>query len=275
MSERTWMGTVLIALLLSGPVWAGKLGEFEEDATKGRTNRRTETDHDHDHHHDHDHNDDTWEDCCVPDFWGDFFEVAFIGVYHGGAVSLARMMPVPEWSDEGEETSLTHLEPRESGDPLIPLVRFDMAYHNIESDVSAVEYRGEVGYGPLALAFQQTHYQEDNPADELDLFYGYAIYRMSFGSKLEVDAGCGVFAINGEEHHSGGSFMLGVLFYPIDNVGVEFRPTRGSISGSHTDTYDLSALFGMKHLSVKAGYRWVHSPREELNGPYAGLTIRY
>jgi hypothetical protein len=39
--------------------------------------------------------------------------------------------------------------------------------------------------------------------------------------------------------------------------------------------YDLAALLGWRYVSLKAGYRWVSSPRESLNGPYAGLSLRF
>jgi hypothetical protein len=270
--RRQVVAMCLLCLYGAGAVRAGKLGDFEKDATQGGSEKGTERTPDHQHGHD---DNDAWDDCCTPDLWGSMVEIVFGGIVYGGASSWMRVSAVADTNGVPILPEGFDLDLRAKGDPIIPVARLDVAYHHLDSGVSALDSRGEVGYGPVALSYQQTHYDEDDTTESLDLIHVHAIYRMTFSSRVELDAGYGLFSIRGEEDHSGGSLMMALLIYPLDRLGVEFRPTWAWIGGRATDTYDLGMFFRSRYGSLKGGYRWVLSPGETLNGPYVGMCFRY
>jgi hypothetical protein len=160
---------------------------------------------------------------------------------------------------------------RDFGEPQIPFVRLDFSFQDVESDVYAYDYRVEGGYGPLGLQFDQTHYRETIPGDELNLIRLYGLYRMSFGSNVEMDLGFGALTIDGDDYDSRFSFTTPILIYPSDHVGIELRPAWAA----NVSDYDVGLLATWRYSSIKVGYRWVKSPDESLNGPYVGLSVHY
>ncbi len=47
------------------------------------------------------------------------------------------------------------------------------------------------------------------------------------------------------------------------------------IKGNSIADYDVSVLYGLKNILLKAGYRSVKTSTENLDGPYIGFSIRY
>ncbi|MBE9503467.1 MAG: hypothetical protein IME96_04770 [Proteobacteria bacterium] len=135
-----------------------------------------------------------------------------------------------------------------------------------ESDVNAHDSRLEVGYGPLAIHYNKTRYEEENPSDELDVKRVYGLYHMSLGSQVEVDLGLGKLTMNGNSHNSRRSFTMPILIHASEYIGFELRPAWAS----NIEDYDASALFSWRYLSLKLGYRWLDRPNESLKSPYAG-----
>lgn len=167
------------------------------------------------------------------------------------------------------------LEPRDPGEPLIPFLRVDAAYQDVESDVDALDYRVQIGYGPIGFELNQTRYEEDEPSDHLDVYRLYGLWRLSYGQRVEIDLGLGGIIVEGDERNSGFSWTIPVLVQPLDWLLVEFRPMWSRVDGSRIDEYELGALFNWNFVAIKAGYRWTHSPSESLDGPFVGLSLRY
>lgn len=201
----------------------------------------------------------------------------------GGMLSLAQVNPsinerMNSESSTNESGTAANLEdaafkiaPRKPGKPLLPFARIDYAYQRISSDVSARDYRGEFGYGPLALHINQTHFIESNPDDTLDLRRTYLLYRMSLGEMVEIDAGLGVSALIGSGRSNQSVWTFPVLVQATDTIGVEFRPAwEDSLSD-----YDLGLVFSYRYVSLKTGYRWFVSPDKTLSGLYAGISLHY
>jgi hypothetical protein len=157
------------------------------------------------------------------------------------------------------------------GEALIPFARFDLSYQDVESDVDAWDYRLEGGYGPVGLQCNLTHYSEETPEDDLDMLRFYGMYRMSFGTIVEVDLGLGALTIDGNGRDTRFSLTVPVRIYPTDWLGIEIRP---AWADNVTDC-DIALLLTAPYVSLKAGYRWVSSPTESLNGPYAGLAVHF
>ncbi|MBT3296167.1 MAG: hypothetical protein HN919_21225 [Verrucomicrobia bacterium] len=243
--------TVCLTAAWPCPVAAGTLDAFEADA---KPERKKE------------------ESCrrggrnsCIDDALGEIiFQVIGGGMLYGGVVSWARVASEDDCYD-------LDCIPREMGTPLIPFARFDFSYQDAESTVDANDYRFEGGFGPFGVHFNQTHYKEASPEDSLDLIRVHGLYRMSFGSMVEVDLGLGALTIDGNDRDTRFSLTLPVRIYPYDWLGVEVRP---AWADGVTD-WDVALLLTAPFTSMKAGYRWVSSPNKSLNGPYVGLAVHF
>ncbi len=189
----------------------------------------------------------------------DIFEVTLL---YGGACSWARVTD--------RESSAVEVTPRALGEPLLPFARMDVVYQNVESDVDAVDVRAEAGYGPLGAHLDLTRYREQFPSDDLNIIRALGVYRMSFGSHVEIDLGCGVLTLSEQQTDSRFLFSLPVLVHPSAYWGIEFRPAWAD----RVNDYDLAVLLNRHYASLKLGYRWVDSPHESLDGPYVGISIR-
>jgi hypothetical protein len=145
----------------------------------------------------------------------------------------------------------------------------------VQSDVTAWDIRGEVGSGPLAFAFRRTLYREEVPHDELIAAQGHFLIRLSNVPEFEVDMGVGILVINGKEEHAGLSVTIPLLFHPSKYVGFELRPTWSSINENNIQDIDLALTAGLSNVFLRAGYRWFHSDRESLDGPFIGMGLRW
>jgi hypothetical protein len=233
------------------PVSAGTLDAFEKDAKPERERERSRRREK--------------RNSCIDDTLGEIiFQVIGSGMLYGGVASWARVASDDDCYD-------LDCIPREMGEPLIPFARFDFSYQDVESDVDANDYRFEGGLGPVGFQFNQTHYKEELSEDSLDLIRLHGLYRMSFGTMVEVDLGLGALTIDGNDRDTRFSLTLPVRIYPYDWLGVEVRP---AWADGVTD-WDVALLLSAPYASLKAGYRWVSSPSESLNGPYVGLAVHF
>jgi hypothetical protein len=226
----------------------GRLHAFEADTSAQESRGR-------------DHRDRS--DRCFSSFWGEFFAEVFEATLGcGGACSWDRVTR--------RDAAGAGIVPRTLGDPLIPFARADVACQRIESDIDAVDVRAEVGYGPMGMHLDSTRYWERSPSDDLDITRVMGLYRMSFGSHVEIDLGLGVLSLKGDRTTSRSLFSVPFLFHPCEWWGIEFRPAWAD----RVSDRDVAVLLTRRHVSLKVGYRWVDSPRESLDGPYAGVSIR-
>ncbi len=227
-----------------------KLLNFEEQVTQDQElHQNNHQEHRRSNHHEHDEEKGFLETLCADVF-------VAVGAYGG----------VSSWEKTADKSK---------GQPLIPFVRLDLSYQNVESDVYATDVALEVGYGPWAAWLQRTEYEEDNPDSNLKLSYVQALYRMSFGTAVEIDLGIGGSYLDGTGSSSGVGFSLPVKFYPWERLGFEFRPVWSNINGNQIEDYTLGIVGGWEYVSLKAGYRWVSTGPESLNGPSVGVVFSY
>ncbi len=249
---------VTVGGLFVDGVRGGTLERFEEDATKDRS--------------DHDsRRDSSWDDD--EDAWDSFLRDFGLGLFAGLVLAPADA----SWarvSGDADHLAQVDLEARELGDPLLPFVRLDFAYLDVESDVEALDYRAQVGYGPFAVELNQTRYEEEDPSSQLDFYRIWGLYRLSYGERIEIDLGAGGVILDGDDCNSGFSVTTPVLVQACDWLLIEFRPVWSTIHGSDIDEYEAGVLFNWESLAIKAGYRWTRSPNMSLDGPFFGLTIR-
>ena len=245
--------SLALALLIAGPSVAGpqegKLDAFEADAV-ARSG----------HHY---ADETSGSGSCLADVVADIFgDLMGVTMMYGGVCSWERVA--------GEESVDVDLAPRAAGEPLIPFARIDVSGQAVESDVSALDVRAEGGYGPVGIHYNLTRFREDDPADEMDLTRVFALYRMSFGSRVEADLGLGSLTLDGEDTTTRLACSLAVLVCPNEHWGMEFRPAWAN----GVSDYDLAVMWTWPYASLKAGYRWIDSPDESLDGPYVGLSLR-
>lgn len=207
--------------------------------------------------------------CLVVDVVSD---VVYHIVVFGGTYSFYRVDHSPHHffisDDIGE---LDGISLRLAGEPLIPFARLDLSYQHNDPRTKAYDYRFEAGYGALALGYNQTRYRERAPNDSLALTRIYGLFRMSFGSHVEVDWGVGSLEVDGNEHRSLLYITTPILVHLSRRIGFEFRP---SWAGNISD-YDMAILLKSKYAAIKLGYRKLSAGTESLNGPYAGLSVHY
>ena len=172
----------------------------------------------------------------------------------------------------------TYIEPRTKGEPLIPHLRVDVNYMWAQSDVTAWDYRGELGYGAFGVQFRQTDFTEEVPADKMTTRYLHFLYRMSSNKTWETKIGLGAFALDGNGYSSGFSFTLPISIYPHKNFGIEFKPAwsfleSGTLDQQVIEDYDLSLCFSKSHLMACGGYRSLSSATGNIYGPYLGINL--
>lgn len=266
----TWVRLMVVLSLLAPVSLAGDLDAFEKDATRDRrdkssTHSHTFDDDDDDHHHSFFDDDDDHEW-----FFAEFImHLIGLPMVYGGGSSLARVSPNSNF-DSGFEVDL-----REAGDPLIPMLRVDVDVQDPGNNLDAYNIRGSAGYGPIGIEVAVDHFEEDDTDDTLKLIGWHILYRMSYGSQVEIDMGFGSLTVDGDDSNSGFSFSLPVTVYPREHIGVEFNPAWASINGTTVRRYELAVYLSRDYVALKGGYRWTESPNESLDGPFVGLSFRY
>ena len=175
----------------------------------------------------------------------------------------------------GQRLSLDLSLMRELGDPVIPYVRVDAAYHDVSSDIEAEDFYAQLGHGALGVDLRYTQFTEEQPRDTLDLLWVHALGRLSYYKHLEIDIGAGMVQMKGNDRNEGFSFTMAALFYPMDWWGVELRPTFAELNSSTLTDIDVSLHLRYSVGGVKFGYRWLKSENLSLTGPYAGVVLRF
>ncbi len=259
---------VLTIFVLCPAALAGKLDDFEQEVIKGEDRPPDPppvydpcTAGDPRCHHTHHHEDEDKDG---------FLYLIFAGLGFGGAASWARLDET-----ETQNEAFADLEPRRSGDILIPFARVDLGYQDVDTHIEAYDIRGEAGYGPFAIQARKTLFKEEEPQDELELIQVHALYRMSLGNRLEVDLGMGSMRLKGDADNSGFSFTTPIQFYPIKHLGFEFRPAWSTINNVNIGDYDVALVGSWRFVSVRGGYRRLKAGSQVLDGPQAGLSLHW
>jgi hypothetical protein len=231
----------------------GTLDEFEAEATKPDTLRSANS---------------LESDEPSGGFWWIVGETTLY-LFVGGAVgSWYRATGTPADDDLAELFGV-----RQSGETTLPLAAFNINYQNIESDIEAYDARFEAGFGPLAVLYRFTRYEETNPADELDLSWLHGVLRLSYTRYFEVGLGFGWIFLQGDKSRSGGSFTLPIRIEPSGYFGFDYRPTWGWINNNTISDHDFGVRVGVRYISIRGGYRWTKAGGATLKGPIVGVLL--
>lgn len=253
----------LLLILQASPCLAedskSKLDAFEKDVTQ-QTAPPPKPDADDEHKH-HCHHADADEQN---DSLSEALARAFAqGIGQVGQASLYRANP-----SLAREHDVT---PRLAGEPLLPMLRLETSMRTVAPDITAVDLRAEIGYGPAAFHYSESRYQETSPKDALVVREYLGLYRMSFTEQFEIDLGYGQLTLDGNRFTTKSVFVTPVLYHDIRHWGLEFRPAWAE----NFADYDLAASYSPRFATLKVGYRWMLGPTTSLSGPYAGLAVQY
>lgn len=258
----TCLAAVSLLLSVAGLSLAGQLSDFEKsvdaDPARERTDTRARPPHSHGRHG----TSTSFGDIAGTALVGCLCEGFSHGIVYGGIASVERVF--------GGDSQC---EGRKPGEALIPFFALDLNYQDVDGDVTAWDFRSEIGVGPIAFEARRTEYRED--ADDLAITGMHGLYRMSAGSLLEVDIGCGALRVSGQDVETGFSVTLPIRLHPSDVFGIEYRPVWSSVNETRISSHDLSVLCGWRHAGLRVGYRWLSTAGETLNGPEIGLSLRW
>lgn len=272
-NSKKFFAVFFLLLCFCSGVHAGALSDFETDVKSGDREDESPARSDRRHHHDSDSEDSS----SFSDFMAEIFMLPF---KLGGYMSLARVdMPRVLWpEDEVIDTSSDTEFPvvkRLNGESLIPFARTDLFTHVGDQGVYSANGRTEFGYGPLGVEFRYTDLRERGSSDRIQYSVFNLLYRMSFGSRVEVDLGLGAVDFYGHTNTSGASFTTPVIYHHNHSMGVEWRPTWfGGEALSYRD-HMLSFHYGRRYYSATLGYRWLSSENVSLAGPVMGLVLKW
>ncbi len=257
---------LIIVLCVAQPAFAGKLNDFEEDATGEK-----------------DEKDDGWlyfeddEEDADDSILGAILGGIFKGIFSGIFSSVG--------DDDADNKSLRPSTKRapparesfgfSSQESAFPVFRFDAAYQNVESDIGAFDTRVELGFNAFAAQGRFTWYREGEPSDDLGMYHIHGLLRLPVGNHLKIGLGAGTSILDGNDQNYGFSMTAPVLIYPNEVIGLEFRPTWSWINENPLHDYDLGLALNYEFAAVRLGYRWMRSEHESLDGPYAGFALKF
>jgi len=258
----------LLCLFISPVTQSGALDDFESDATKKRssdsssnTAHRTSSSKS-----DKDDDCDSITGCLLGAIFEGTFRFVLYVAAEGGRLSTDRMQPYPR--REG-------VIPRNKGDILLPLFRFDTHIQSASKGVIGKDLRAEFGNGPFAFQIRRSLYQESNPSDEMTLTQWHALYRMSLGNSINLNLGLGHSQLKGNAENSAVSFTFPLYVQASKRFSWEIKPSLSNFNGSGVWDFDMAGLLTEKNYSLMLGIRRLSSLAQSISGPYLGFSFHY
>ncbi|MCC5847781.1 MAG: hypothetical protein JJU29_06760 [Verrucomicrobia bacterium] len=161
------------------------------------------------------------------------------------------------------------------GDPMFPLLRFDVGAQYISSDIHALGYGFELGKAVLAADFRHTFYRDRIFEDTLHQFQYHALYRMAAHRRTQLDIALGAMTLQGDNRQTALSMGVPMRYWPSKSIGVELRPLWAFFPDGTLMDVEAGILLRYEHSSVRLGYRWVERGDETLSGPRIGMSFRF
>lgn len=298
---------VIVVLLTSlpGQSSAGILDDFEDDATSKSESDTTSSRG----------SSDSFADSCLSGCLGSIFESLIEGLFSGGSddsseekTAAAADSPSsqprsvsssPSFAEPSEESSLSSspetsvsaeslsVQPREipSGSSVseqrvqknfqLPTLYVDLRYGRVESDVNAFDGGLEVGYEFFGADFRYTHYVEDDPPDELDVYQWHVLLRWAATERFETGVGIGTLTLSGNSSTTGASLTVPVRITFEAPAALVFRPSWSWLGDNTIGDYDASVHYLWPNVSAFLGYRSFVSGQSSLDGAFAGISVRF
>ena len=149
-------------------------------------------------------------------------------------------------------------------------------FEKLESDIKALNGGVLFKINGLVFSYNQSYLKEKEPADRLRLNYVNILHNPSLGQKFDIGFGAGLLNLNGDTYTNGISFVLPVVYYANNLIGISFEPRISFIHGNSVKDFDAAVLFTFhKNAALKTGYRSIIVNSSKLNGFYGGLNLRF
>ena len=164
---------------------------------------------------------------------------------------------------------------REAGRPEIPVVRLDLAYQRVFSNIDALSGRAELGWGPFGAAYEHIAFREHDPPDRLRGWRAEALWRLAAGPGFRLDGAAGFMGFRRDSAHEGASTGLSLGVYPRSAWGFEADLRWGSIGDATVSDLRGRLLYSpraWRGLGLRPGYRAIRTGNATLHGPELALS---
>ena len=181
---------------------------------------------------------------------------------------------VPSYAARSDSKDQSVFEPRDRGQVALPIFRLDLDTQYVYKNINSLDYQLEFGIGAFAASYRQSHFREDNNGerDKLRIEQAFLLYRMRFARSFELDFGVGNYQLRSDNEVNDLAVTLPMRWYPVKNIGAEFRPT-WNFNG--VSDHQLLVIAGWEHFKFRAGYHWLEMKSKNLNGPFVGISLHY
>lgn len=274
-------------LAVSAPVYAGTLGEFEQQARSSKQESDAETDQtdaDDSAEQTGDSRDcyTSYDDACEDTADDESlalmrlslelaYQLAKAGLELGGSWSMARM-PGSDPLDLFADNQVPRRQPGELG---LPYLALDSGYQWLGDDITAWDGRLELGYGLLGLESRYVRLNEPGAGDSLSMRWLHPLYRMSFSEYFELAIGLGVAGLHGQQSTSGLGFTNSWRIRTSDIVYLQGSSSSMLFEEGDASQITVEAAFAAPYGALRLGYRWYQAGSMTLSGPTLGLTLSY
>lgn len=242
----------LLALcFISSPVYAGKLDELEEEASKPIQNnggysssRSDEPDADYD-----------------PSLIVDLLTLVV-----GGGINSAQ-----RYSSEAADNESGLY--RKQGDPILPTLNLTSQWLNGSNGISAQLNRVELGVGFIGISFTDNTLKEHG--DTLNLSHTLIHYRMSAGNDFSWDFAFGKGKMNGNESQQGEIFALPMRLRIAPEMHLEYYPVWSSYNGGQLAEHQFSLNWQRKYVGLSAGFKKWSAGDTSVSGLFTGISVNF
>lgn len=294
-------GRILLGVLtitLAHSALGGSLGDRAKDVSERSEKKKKKKKKEESHSHRNRHSSSYFGSGTYPsshsshgfmsEFWGWLIMAPF--AYRSDDPGASMFLDGAEQEEGWADHRASKFPQHDLGQATAPYVRAD--YNRQWADrVDADDGRLELGYKPFAVHARMTRYT-DEVDDVYDLQQYYVVLRYGgyqpddmLGS-FEIGAGLGMVHHSGNaleraglDDDSSGAMTFLVKYYPVEWIGVEFRPAWYRFYDIVHGDYDLSASVGLPYVQVRGGYRWIWENgvgiRREISGFYAGVSVSF
>jgi len=258
--------STLFVFFYSAQISAGKLGDFEADISRSKSERSQ----------DNTHSSSQCHSCDSTSLSDSFFDTLFEGMLtiliDGTAEAIVEGSENSQ-QRVNENADHTELSLRKHGEILIPYYRLNLNFQRIDSDIDGYDVKMEFGKGPFGLELRSTRYKDSATNEDLNYSQLQYFHRMSFGNSTGINLGLGYGRLKGSTLFDGLILSLPVLFKVSDNVGFELRPVYFNASGVDITEVDTSVLYTHRKLAFRSGYRSIQSDNVDISGFYLGMDF--
>lgn len=294
---RPWL-TLTLLFFLSFPVFAGKLDDFEADATKQRessSERKKEKDNGNSYSSSEEDDDcGGLAECLIGALIEGFFRALFSSLTNSGEPVESRQPVIidhdkvepaepvqtaqaeTEWTRQKQfKIDKSQSESYARYDTFKPEMRLGVRTQRVSSTIDGTGFDLNFVARSFMFGFDLIRYREAQPEDQLDVAHGNFALRVPINNATYLGLGMGLYNLRGEKSTFGWAFYTPLTVRPTQYFSLEFAPSLINFNGTSVLDVDMSANIKWKHLGLRGGMRILKSPLQDIQGPYIGMTANF